>query len=236
MSINIGDNFKYLGKKFLDDRESFDTLAEMKQCNDVPVGFITICREDGKRYEYSNSVDDDPITGKWIEFKVGADISEDELNIYIENFIEENIEEILNSMDIDLNQDCSYVGEEEPEDEDKIWFDPTSGEGTTDLDYNNHVIDELFACIRTLQDQVAKLQADVEYIKLNGGGIPPQEPDGDDEEISDALVMEDGNFFLLEDGGFMLLENAVEVIKKSVMLLEDGAQMLLENGANMLLE
>ena len=242
MSINIGDNFKYLGKKFLDDRESFNTLADMKQCNDVPVGFITFCKEDGKRYEYSETVVDDAITGKWREFKVGADISEEEIGIYIENFIEENIEEIMNNLDIDLDHDCTHVGEDEPENENMIWFDPTGGEESNDVSYDNPVIDELFACIRTLQEQVAKLQADVEYIKLNGGGIPPQEPDGgggegDDEEIiSDAFVLEDGSFFLLEDGSYMLLENAVETINEAVMLLEDGAHALLEDGANILLE
>ena len=49
MSLNIGDNFKYLGKKFLDDRESFNTLEEMNACNDVPEGFITYCKENKKR-------------------------------------------------------------------------------------------------------------------------------------------------------------------------------------------
>ena len=52
MSLNIGDNFKYLGKKFLDNRESFNTLEEMRACTGVPKGFITLCYEDNKRYEY----------------------------------------------------------------------------------------------------------------------------------------------------------------------------------------
>jgi hypothetical protein len=314
MSINIGDNFKYLGKKFLDNRESFNTLAEMIQCTDVPEGFVTFCKEDRKRYEYSELVDEDPITGKWREFKVGTDINEeivqdivknyfennigdfiqDYMNNYFENdggdivqniienyfqnnindfveeivknYFEESVNEIVQEMvkeyfesnltefiknymdnyfeecfgDIinNLDRDCAYVGEDEPEDDSKIWFDPTSGENNNEeLQPNNPIIDELFACIRTLQNQVAKLQADVEYLKLNGGGIPPQEPDGDDsDEISDAFVLEDGNFFLLEDGGYMILENAIEVINESVMLLENGAQILLENGANIMLE
>ena len=61
MSINIGDNFSYLGKKFLDNRQSFDTLVAMNNCTDVPVGFITFCKEDNKRYEYTNE--------GWTEFK-----------------------------------------------------------------------------------------------------------------------------------------------------------------------
>ena len=55
MSLNIGDNFSYLGKKFLDNRQSFDTLELMNNCSDVPIGFITFCKEDNKRYEYTES-------------------------------------------------------------------------------------------------------------------------------------------------------------------------------------
>ena len=55
MPINIGDNFSYLGKKFLDNRESFNTLEEMNACDDVPIGFITYCIENKKRYEYTES-------------------------------------------------------------------------------------------------------------------------------------------------------------------------------------
>ena len=60
MSLNIGDNFSYLGKKFLDNRQSFDTLELMNNCSDVPIGFITFCKEDNKRYEYTES--------GWIEY------------------------------------------------------------------------------------------------------------------------------------------------------------------------
>ena len=64
MSINIGDNFSYLGKKFLDSRQSFETLEEMRACTDVPEGFITFCKEDGKRYEFIGNV--------WIEYIVNS--------------------------------------------------------------------------------------------------------------------------------------------------------------------
>ncbi len=67
MSLNIGDNFKYLGEKFLDARESFDTLEEMNACTDVPKGFITICYEDNKRYEYDGSA--------WIEYVINGDFT-----------------------------------------------------------------------------------------------------------------------------------------------------------------
>ena len=74
MSINIGDNFSYLGKKFLDNRQSFDTLESMNNCSDVPLGFITYCKEDNKRYEYSDA--------GWIEYKSSiTDEEAEKLNI-----------------------------------------------------------------------------------------------------------------------------------------------------------
>ena len=218
MSINIGDNFKYLGKKFLDDRQSFNTLLDMKKCNEVPLGFITFCKEDGKRYEYFTDETDDPITGKWREYKVGTDI-DPEL----------------------LNHKCSYVGSETPEDDDVIWFD--SGESNqTEINYDNPIISELLACIKTLQDQVKQLQADVEYLKINGGGSRPNpgpdEPGPDEPIVTEEsfLALEDGGIFLLEDGGSLLLEISEAVTTDSVLTLEDGSILLLENGDYIVLE
>lgn len=76
MSLNIGDNFKYLGKKFLDDRESFATLAEMKACNDVPDGFITYCVENDERYEYNSSNIEDENLGKWVLYISEVDLAD----------------------------------------------------------------------------------------------------------------------------------------------------------------
>ena len=224
MSINLGDNFKYLGKKFLDDRESFNTLSDMKKCNTVPDGFITFCKEDNKRYEYLNNNIDDPVTGKWSEFKMGIDID-----------------------DIPKHE-CTYVGDTEPEDDDVIWFD--TGEGaSSEITYDNPIINELFACIKTLQKQVQQLQADVEYLKEHGGGgVKPDDPDNPDQpdipdepEIVDVvLALEDGGLFMLEDGGFMILEEGIVVEKpdytNSILSLEDGGLFMLEDGGFMILE
>ena len=78
MSINIGDNFSYLGKKFLDDREHFKTVAEMKACNNVPNGFITYCDETNSRYEYHSDNQNDTTLGKWRIFTSAPDINLDE--------------------------------------------------------------------------------------------------------------------------------------------------------------
>lgn len=72
MGINIGDNIRYQGQKFLDDRESFATLAEIVDYSEtnVPDGFITYCAENGKRYEFKSSNTVDVTTGKWREYVV----------------------------------------------------------------------------------------------------------------------------------------------------------------------
>lgn len=208
MSLNIGDNFKYLGKKFLDSRESFATLEAMKNCVQVPDGFITYCQEDGKRYEFNSSNNINELTGKWTEF--------------------------FNS-----SEDCYYLGTEEPED-DKIWFFNSSQASSSEITYNNPLIAELFNCIQSLQNQITQLQADVEYLKLNGGGGMPSEPDIPDippeEEVVIYLALEDGGLFELEDGGFMILEETITVTKEPTLVLEDGFNLLLEDGSLILLE
>ena len=153
------------------------------------------------------------------------------------------LEELDVNVDIDWDSiDVAYVGEEEPENENAIWFD--SGEDNyNSITYDNPVVDEIFSCIRTLQDQVKKLQEDVEYLKLNGGGGIPIEPPGGggNEPGAEGVIffsLEDGSgFFDLEDGsGCMILEETITVVKDETLLLEDGSCVLLEDGSYMLLE
>lgn len=225
MSLHIIDNFKYLGKKFLDDRESFKTLEDMKNCTTVPDGFITYCQEDEKRYEFKSSNTINELTGKWKEFVVNADFSDPDIVI-------------------PSAEDCYYLGADEPADNNKIWF-YTSAEGNfSEVTYDNPVIAELFACIQSMQAQIVQLQAEVEYLKLNGGGgLPIEPPDGGgDEPGSDTnediiITLEDGGFFLLEDdSGYLIMEETLIVSKDDVLVLEDGSNFLLEDGHFILLE
>lgn len=142
-------------------------------------------------------------------------------------------------IDIDLDSiDIAYVGEEEPENNNAIWFD--SGEKNKhEISYDNPVIDELFMCIRTLQDQVKKLQEDVEYLKINGGSNrPPKEDDEDDDVVNVIFALEDGGLFLLEDGGYLLTEESVNVpvTNSPSLTLENGSLFLLEDGGIIILE
>lgn len=236
MSINIGDNFKYLGKKFLDDRESFATLEEMRRCSTVPDGFITYCKEDGKRYEFNSSNNINDITGQWTEFFVNGKDDDDTTH---------------------------YFGREIPENQNAIWFDEGNMEESFDeIKYNNPIVEELFACINSLQLQIIDLQKEVEYLKVSGGGgnggddqepedpdnpNTPEEPDPDspntpeEPERYSSLMMEDGGMFLLEDGGYITLEDqdsppASDSDSSPALILEDEGKILLEDGGTILLE
>ena len=67
MGIIVTDNFSPKTPKFIDDRQSFETLEEMKNCdiNLLPEGFETYCVETNKKYKFLSSNTVDPTLGKW---------------------------------------------------------------------------------------------------------------------------------------------------------------------------
>ena len=240
MSINIGDNFKFLGKRFLDDRESFATIAEMKSCENVPDGFITYCREDEKRYEFKSSNTINELTGKWTEFTININNN----NNGNEGGSTEggsgggcDCEDIIIP---EFECNCSYMGIEEPEDNEQIWFFDSTESESSGIEYDNPLISELFSYIQSLQNQIVQLQADVEYLKLNGGGGIPSEPEGGGSITGSSMFeLEGGGFFELEDGsGYMILEQSSQSSSTtdSVLVLENEYDILLEDGGSILLE
>ena len=74
MAITVADNFSYQGKKPLDGRDGFDTLAQMKAYPEASVydGCLTYCKEDEKYYTFKASNTVDVTTGKWREFSGGG--------------------------------------------------------------------------------------------------------------------------------------------------------------------
>ena len=89
MSIQLIDNFKYSGRRFLDGRQQVDSLALMRAVpvSSVPDGFLAYCRETRLWYDFDSSRDDDPSTGRWRPFSAGGStvadaeaITADEIN------------------------------------------------------------------------------------------------------------------------------------------------------------
>ena len=115
MAINIGDNFSYQGKKYLDDRQSFKTLNELQNYKNVPEGFMAYCEENEKRYEYKN--------GTWSEYVVassggGGSISEDvATKEYVDGLIESHTHE-----EYDIKFDDVQVGPETNEERTALDF------------------------------------------------------------------------------------------------------------------
>lgn len=207
MALSIGDNFNYLGKKFLDARQSFDTLEAMNSCNDVPEGFITYCKEDGNRYEYKDGV--------WKEYVV---TSSGDSNISVDNVI--------------------HYGTDEPTNDNVIWFFPDTY--SQEITIDNPLIIELISTIQAMQEQINRLEKDVEYLKIHGGGggtVDPTPTPTPTPTTYSYLVLEDGSKLLLETGESILLEEQkTTVISSNNVLLEDGSKALLENGEKLLLE
>lgn len=67
--IQVADNFNYMGKKPNFDRDSFDTLQDMKNYseNSLDDGHISYCKETDKHYKFNSNNQSDPTTGKWVE-------------------------------------------------------------------------------------------------------------------------------------------------------------------------
>ena len=74
MSILLSDNFQYWGRKPLDSRLVYDTLADMAAMADATLyeGIIAYNLEDSKYYTFSPSNPIDPTLGKWVELTLGG--------------------------------------------------------------------------------------------------------------------------------------------------------------------
>lgn len=74
MAILLADSFSYLGRKPLDSRLVFDTIADMVAMAESTLydGIIAYNKEDSKYYTFDRTRTADPTLGKWEELKVGS--------------------------------------------------------------------------------------------------------------------------------------------------------------------
>lgn len=77
MAIKVADNFRYQGRKPLDDRLVFNTIADMEAIKDSIIyeGAIAYNKETKKFYTYNPSNTVDATLGKWKEFSAGSSSS-----------------------------------------------------------------------------------------------------------------------------------------------------------------
>lgn len=78
MAINVADGFQYLGKKSLDARTQYATLADMKAVTDANIneGCLAYCSETDKYYKFLSTNNSDEETGKWREYESGGGLIE----------------------------------------------------------------------------------------------------------------------------------------------------------------
>ena len=74
MALTFGDNISYQGKKPLDSRSIFKTIADMKAYSENYLPPLAMCQneEDGKTYTYNVNNEVNELTGKWREFSGGS--------------------------------------------------------------------------------------------------------------------------------------------------------------------
>ena len=75
MAIQVASNFMLNSKNFLDARGGFKTIASMKAFPEsgIPDGLITyVAPPVDKYYKFLSTNSDDPVTGKWREYKGGS--------------------------------------------------------------------------------------------------------------------------------------------------------------------
>ena len=101
MAINVGDNFSYQGKKYLDNRQSFKTLSELRAYSNVPEGFIAYCEEDKKRYEY--------VDGVWTEYVVASSGTEVNPDCATKAYVDELIDSHTHDEYLTEHQDISHL-------------------------------------------------------------------------------------------------------------------------------
>ena len=92
MSIEADLPFLLKDKVYLDSRCKFKSISEMKNFpeNWLPDGLICWNEEDGKRYEFLSTHTEEPILGKWKEYKGGGGLTPEQ---------EEEIAKIPNIID-----------------------------------------------------------------------------------------------------------------------------------------
>ena len=74
MAINVNANFLLQSQLYLDSRQSFDTIIDMKNFaeSSIPDGLITYNKETKKYYSFDSSNTEDGATGKWREYNGSA--------------------------------------------------------------------------------------------------------------------------------------------------------------------
>ena len=183
MGIIIGDNFNYQGKKFLDYRQQFLTLKDMREYPEtsIPDGIITFCKQNKKHYFYDEDFSYDEETGKWRIFSGEA---------------------------VDSNGSLIWIGDTEPENDSYIWIDTSEVDNPYTGKLEDLVLEEFRTLfikltneIEVLKEKNLELELRIIDLEEKNDTTPPEIEGG-----KQVLTFEDGNIMTFEDGLIMTFE------------------------------
>ena len=261
MSINTGDNFRYQGKKYLDDRQSFKTLAELMTYTNVPPGFIAYCEENGERYEYVNDT--------WILYKVSTDTGDLDLSDYaLKTDIPTKTSELENDSgylkdgDIHTHEnkavldtiDATKVNKWDNPDYNDLANKPTipdiniddviyygTDEPTNDNviwfypnnnDYQDINIDN--AIIAELMSIIQNMQSQITQLQADVEYLKTH--GGSSGGTTPDTPSTTYSYLVLEDGSKLLLEDGGGILLEQQAIIKNSSYLLLEDGSKLLLE
>lgn len=107
----IASNFTYLGKKFLDDRQSFNDITAMTSFSvkSLPEGFIAYVKSEDKYYKFNSTNDFDAQLGYWKEYNGGTGSSTDE-KVKLNNTSESKyLEELIDNSTIEVDVENGVI-------------------------------------------------------------------------------------------------------------------------------
>ena len=83
--MQIVSNFNISANKFLDNRKSWDSLADLKANKDIlmPNGFLAYCKNEDKWYKMNCTDESNPTTYTWSEFNNLGDVEVDLTGLFM---------------------------------------------------------------------------------------------------------------------------------------------------------
>lgn len=108
----IASNFTYLGKKFLDDRQSFNDITAMTSfsAKNLPEGFIAYVKSEDKYYKFNSTNDFDTQLGYWKEYNGGTGGSSTDEKVKLNNTSESKyLEELIDNFTIEVDTENGVI-------------------------------------------------------------------------------------------------------------------------------
>lgn len=180
MALIIGDNFSYQGKKYLDNRQEFSSVEEMKNYPSTSLPKVFYAFVGTTEYKYSVDNEFDELTGKW---RVWTGGSKDEIQIS---------DAVPSDSSVKL-----WVKSNEDEEAGDLLADKIIDEFTT-------IIQDMLARMKSLETKIAYLEkiiADGDIVK------PDNKPDTNTNSIK--MKIEDNSTLKIEDDSILIFEKNI---------------------------